>query len=314
MYLKLDDPNCINEYQGDIEVPELLKWYPLTDVFELEVFRSCIPDYGIVYYVEDFTNHKYYVGVTRVSLCQRFYRRLKSTKGLLDKAIKDLGMLRFRVCILKVCKVEELNQWEDYYIDSLNTLTPVGYNSCKSAYSENAGKRTRLSVDVVSALVAQDMNDVQIGDALNYSPKNIRLFRERHNIPPGKAVVCTDELPEKIFRLRSSGCKWDDIASSHNISEPYVKYIFYRYKREIGIAPIRTRPSNPVVKIDSITFRMLKYFPSVASADRNEGVSNGTTSYRIKNNVIIDGARFMYADDYMAMGGSITKEDLAPAA
>ena len=47
---------------------------------------------------------------------------------LLNGAIRKYSPENFLLEIIKECNIEELNKYEEYYINSYNTLTPNGYN------------------------------------------------------------------------------------------------------------------------------------------------------------------------------------------
>lgn len=52
----------------------------------------------------------------------------KNCSRLLDNSIRKFGKESFKVELLKVCKIEELNYYEQYYISLYNSMVPNGYN------------------------------------------------------------------------------------------------------------------------------------------------------------------------------------------
>ena len=47
---------------------------------------------------------------------------------LLENAIRKYGFNSFDILIIHTCPIEELNYWENFYIQEFNTITPNGYN------------------------------------------------------------------------------------------------------------------------------------------------------------------------------------------
>tara|TARA_A100001015_G_scaffold319696_2_gene443444 strand:- start:3349 stop:4083 length:735 start_codon:yes stop_codon:yes gene_type:complete len=67
----------------------------------------------------------------------------KSTCRYLDSAIRKYGENNFKIEVLKVCKIEELNHWEEHYIKELNTLEPNGYNLTTGGLSHRKSESTK---------------------------------------------------------------------------------------------------------------------------------------------------------------------------
>lgn len=89
--------------------------------------------YGLVYKFTNIINSKIYIGQTK-NLNDRIKQHKKSAKYnkgnmAISKAIAKYGFENFNVDILDYAySVDELNQLEEHYINSLNSLTPQGYN------------------------------------------------------------------------------------------------------------------------------------------------------------------------------------------
>lgn len=83
----------------------------------------------VVYLVTNTVNNKKYVGQTQRILSERIREHRRSKTSVLYHAIKKYGWKNFTVEILDECKtVDELNEREIYWIKTLNTKTPNGYN------------------------------------------------------------------------------------------------------------------------------------------------------------------------------------------
>ena len=52
----------------------------------------------------------------------------KQCSVALDNAIVKYNFMNFKVTHLKICKIEDLNYWESYYVKEHNTFHPNGYN------------------------------------------------------------------------------------------------------------------------------------------------------------------------------------------
>ena len=67
----------------------------------------------------------------------------KSSCRYLDNAIRKYGKDKFKVEVLKICKEEELNYWEEHFIKELNTLEPNGYNLTTGGSSHRKSESTK---------------------------------------------------------------------------------------------------------------------------------------------------------------------------
>lgn len=85
----------------------------------------------VIYLVKNLITEKLYVGQTKRSLDQRWLEHCRKKSGclLLKYAIQKYGSRNFEIKVLEQCSsIEEMNLKEEYYIKSLNTLSPNGYN------------------------------------------------------------------------------------------------------------------------------------------------------------------------------------------
>lgn len=92
---------------------------------------------GYIYLITNKINNKKYIGQTRTSVEERWYRHClhaqdpKRATGI-DGAIKKYGQDNFDCKIIKKCPTEELDKWEIFYIKEYNTYqgnnADIGYN------------------------------------------------------------------------------------------------------------------------------------------------------------------------------------------
>lgn len=106
--------------------------------------------YGYIYVVENDINDKLYIGQTinpHVRWKAHMHKVLHTS--VVNKAIKKYGVNHFDFVLLEACpSVEELNKREVYWIESLGTLAPDGYNLTRGGSSDIPGEvaRRRMSV------------------------------------------------------------------------------------------------------------------------------------------------------------------------
>lgn len=99
-----------------------------------------------IYLRTNLVNGKQYVGQTK-DFKQREDRWRCMTHHyagkLIDNARKKYGFDSFKCEVLKECQtLDELNFWEKYYIEKLNTKTPNGYNLTDGGDGSNGYKHT----------------------------------------------------------------------------------------------------------------------------------------------------------------------------
>lgn len=83
---------------------------------------------GKIYKISNDINSMLYIGKTKRSLKVRFNQH-KNSKYLIGRAIRKYGEEHFKIELIEECETEEeLNAREMYWIKTLNTKTPNGYN------------------------------------------------------------------------------------------------------------------------------------------------------------------------------------------
>lgn len=186
MLCKITDPNCTSEYNGDVELPELGKWYSWEEVMTLAAFNVSITGYGFVYVYYDMVNRKYYVGVCKQAVRKRSRQHYNKTGKLsrIDSIIKDIGCNHILICIVKVCKVEDLAYFENYFMGILNTLHPNGYNIRKSGYrNTNSNIQEMLSRELPKERLLDLLNNGYTYETIastmlpiKIAPQNISMY------------------------------------------------------------------------------------------------------------------------------------------
>lgn len=86
---------------------------------------------GLVYKITNKINNKAYIGITTQSISERWSKHCtpKSNCTAISSAIKKYGKDSWNIEVLETVNcLELLKKKESYYIHSLNTIAPFGYN------------------------------------------------------------------------------------------------------------------------------------------------------------------------------------------
>ena len=84
--------------------------------------------YGVIYLITNLINSKPYVGQTKQALEERFKQHAR-TDSLIGNAIRKYGAENFTIEVLEECDTpDRLNEREIFWIATLNSKTPNGYN------------------------------------------------------------------------------------------------------------------------------------------------------------------------------------------
>lgn len=312
MLCKIADPNCTNEYQGDIEVPELGKWYSWEEVMTLAAFNVSISGYGFVYVYYDMVNRKYYVGVCKQAVRKRSRQHHNKTGNLsrIDSIIKDIGCTRILVCIVKVCRVEDLAYFENYFIDSLNTMHPNGYNSKKSGYKNiDSDIQEMLSRELpkerLLELLSKGYTYHTIASTMlptKISPPTLRSYAKSIGVD---RKLCGRLSPIKIAELSNKGYSNSEIARELGVKD---RRGIVTIKRRYNIPSIRiSGDPSPVLKIDLNSGVILDRYISIASASESTGIPKTTLTYRLGKKIYVNGAYFIREDEYLKQQRSSTQ-------
>lgn len=101
-----------------------------------------------IYKITNKINNKIYIGQS-INLNRRKYdhfdREIQNFHGIIDKEIREIGKENFSWEIIKECDKEELNYYENYYIDLYDSSNPEkGYNIRQintNSFDNNQGKK-----------------------------------------------------------------------------------------------------------------------------------------------------------------------------
>jgi group I intron endonuclease len=100
---------------------------------------------GLIYKITNKINGKSYVGLTTQKLSVRFYKHLSSSNcTAISAAIQKYGKNNFEVVAIDSSdSLEELKKKESFYIQTLGTLSPHGYNLTSGGEAPSPSLETR---------------------------------------------------------------------------------------------------------------------------------------------------------------------------
>lgn len=128
-------------------------------IFSKNTYNKKSPEHWVkcgVYCIKNSINNKVYVGSSR-NIYKRFKRHLnelnknKHINEHLQRAVSNYGIDNFYICILTYSSEEELNSWEQFYIDLLDaTNVHYGYNIRPRADGKAMSEATKLKLSIAN--------------------------------------------------------------------------------------------------------------------------------------------------------------------
>ena len=114
---------------------------------------------GVIYKITNTLNGKSYVGQTRQKLNRRISGHKSSKKKFgVDAAIAKYGWENFTAEVIEECPVEQLNAREIFWIATLGTKTPNGYNLTDGGEGKAPSLETRAKISANHADVSGKNN------------------------------------------------------------------------------------------------------------------------------------------------------------
>lgn len=138
---------------------------------------------GFIYQITNDINDKIYVGKTILSIQQRFKQHIKDSQKEdiknrpLYKAINKYGKEHFFISLLGEYPDEDLNKWECYWIQKLNTYQ-TGYNA-------TIGGDGKLLFDheIIAEALKINPRPIEIARIFNCSRDTVYIIAKNYNIP-----------------------------------------------------------------------------------------------------------------------------------
>ena len=134
-----------------------------------------------IYMYKNKINGKIYVGQS-IDLQQRYnqHKRRAFQKNSseyntpLSRAIRKYGWDNFEYLVLQECSKEQLNSYEQYYIEQYNCLVPYGYNVTKGGAIGHPLKITYSDVEKIYSLLRETkLTNKEIGEQFNVTDQTI---------------------------------------------------------------------------------------------------------------------------------------------
>lgn len=114
---------------------------------------------GFIYIIKNSINNKVYIGQTKVSVETRWKEHVRHARygnQVINRAMKKYGINVFFIELLEICKVEDVDKREVYYIELYDSTNKFkGYNVSIGGNTPKL-KRTCLDINVLSNLYIKE--------------------------------------------------------------------------------------------------------------------------------------------------------------
>lgn len=219
---------------------------------------------GVIYLRTNRYNGKKYVGqATNLEERQRKWNSL--SQHYAGKAIynarKKYGIEAFDFEILKECEDEELNYWEKYYIEKLNTKVPNGYNMTDGGEGRSGSS--------VSEETRKKLSEAQKGEKNNMYGKNHTEETKKKISETLKGRKFSEETKKKMSE-KKKGIKRSEETKKKLSEANKGKHLSEETKKKLS--EIR---SKTVLQIDNNTNKVIAEFHSIIEIKRQLGYSKG---------------------------------------
>ena len=118
----------------------------------------------------------------------------------LDNAIKKYGENNFEIKVLKICKEEELNYWEKYFIKERNTMAPNGYNLTDGGLSHRKSDSTKKLMSQIMKIKGGHLHTEEtkkkISETMKSDPEIQQKLLERNKLKKG---IPQKKQPRKYY-------------------------------------------------------------------------------------------------------------------
>jgi len=262
-----------------------------------------------IYLIENLINHKKYVGQSK-NIYARWsgHRSDSKEKNLpLYFAIRKYGLENFKFSILEECKIEQLTDREDYWINYYNSYVPNGYNTNKAETHWATRQVPQRILDIIEDI--ENSTDKLIIIAKKYNISKAQINR----INQGKAwrlegkdypLRGHEELQiEVILQMIKENFTIGEIAETFSVSVPTIKGFLKKYN--VKIQDIRpTLSSSKRIKVIILETNEILHFRKKVDAGKwlekqlnyTSTLTNclGNIGYHLKNNKPYKGFLFQY--------------------
>lgn len=175
--------------------------------------------YSDIYCITNIENSKQYIGKAihvlnkktpqKHGAYKRWNSHVKSSGGVIGNAIKKYGRDKFKVEIICVCKTENEDELERYFIKEYNTLVPNGYNILEGGQGNHNiihSDQHHFYGKTFSDEYKQKLSNAHKGEKNHNWGKN---FNKEHKANLGQSISeskgdWTDEHFMELLRLKKS--------------------------------------------------------------------------------------------------------------
>lgn len=150
-----------------------------------------------IYLITNKINNKKYVGQTTQSVKKRFiqHKSSKSSNSILHKSIRKYGKENFVISVLMECySIDELNYFEQYFIEYYNTLSKNGYNL------KSGGLNCKHSIVTKNKLRNKFLNKKRPNTSIYYGVSKYKRnngFKAFITFPNKKVIYIIENKSEK---------------------------------------------------------------------------------------------------------------------
>lgn len=129
-----------------------------------------------IYMFTNKNNGKSYIGQS-VNIERRYkdHKRIGREDTFFHRVLEEEGFDNFDFYVIEVCKIDELNDKEIFYIKEFNTLIPNGYNVSEGGNSSHPMGLSSVNdvKEIMRLLKYTDMSNLEIGLLFNVSDQTI---------------------------------------------------------------------------------------------------------------------------------------------
>lgn len=185
--------------------------------------------FGVVYLIWNIVNGKKYVGQTVKTVKARFNEHARQN-SIIDRAIRKYGKKNFRYGVIKSCVSKaDMDYWEKYFIATLKTKKPNGYNQTDGGEGIVGLKRTPEHNAKISVAKKGKSFSAEHCASISAGRKGISLSAE-HCAKIGDALRGVPKTLEHCAH----------ISSGQRANSPYKNLIAEMKKRQLTYAALAT--------------------------------------------------------------------------
>lgn len=173
-----------------------------------------------IYKITNMINGKSYIGQS-IHIERRWKEHcFKTNKSCISKAIQKYKKENFSFEILEECKIDELNQKEQYYIKKFNSIVPNGYNIDEinletGIHNIFSTYNKKIFLEIVSDIRNSNLSFSEIGEKYNISVRMVYYInsgqyhtqedieyplRKVINYNPKYCIDCGKKISSKAIR------------------------------------------------------------------------------------------------------------------